>query len=108
MNSYNGFSPSQRNKAQKWLNEQWKSGTLLRPSKCCACGKAEGIIDAHAEDYSEPFAAGKTDQYHLCRKCHLHVHRRFANPNAWIKYKESIKNTALCDGVVVDILDRIG
>ena len=88
MNSYNGFTPSQRVKAQNWLNKQWANGTLARPAKCCACGQTEGLIDAHAEDYSEPFEAGKTDQFHLCRKCHMHVHRRFANPQSWLRYKE--------------------
>ena len=109
MNSYNGFTPSQRVKAQNWLNKQWANGTLARPAKCCACGQTEGLIDAHAEDYSEPFEAGKTDQFHLCRKCHMHVHRRFANPQSWLRYKESVSQmTSGIDGVERNVLDRIG
>ena len=48
------------------------------------------MIDAHAEDYSRPFAAGKTDEYHLCFTCHMMVHCRFRNPTAWTRYREII------------------
>jgi hypothetical protein len=88
---YNGFSGRQRSRAQTWLNRQWKAGALARPMQCVACGQSMGIIDAHAEDYSEPFAAGKTDQYHLCFTCHMMVHCRFGNPEAWQYYKSVIR-----------------
>ena len=91
MKSYNGFPPEQRNKAQAWLNSQWKAGLLERPCQCHACGQTEGRIDAHAEDYSEPFAAGKTDQYHLCYRCHMAVHCRFRNNQAWQIYKKHVR-----------------
>jgi hypothetical protein len=39
MKAYNGFPPELRQKAQRWLNEQWRSGTLARPSVCCAAGR---------------------------------------------------------------------
>lgn len=90
MNHYNGFSPAQRNKAQAWLNKQWSIGSFARPMSCCACTQDKGIIDAHAEDYSEPFAQGKTDQYHLCFRCHMAVHCRFRNPDAYVKYAQEV------------------
>lgn len=90
MNHYNGFSPAQRNKAQAWLNKQWSTGLLARPISCHACTQDKGIIDAHAEDYSEPFTKGKTDQYHLCFRCHMAVHCRFRNPNAFARYKNEV------------------
>jgi hypothetical protein len=31
---YNGFSGSQRQRAQKWLNREWGAGRLAQPSKC--------------------------------------------------------------------------
>lgn len=89
MKSYNGFSPEHRNRAGAWLRQQWAAG-LPRPSKCCACGQTEGIFDAHAEDYSEPFMAGKTDQYPLCFTCHMMVHCRFRNRAEWNHYREMI------------------
>lgn len=86
MKSYNGFTANQRNKAQAWLRSQWNEGVLSRPKKCCSCAITEGIIDAHAEDYSEPFAAGKTDQYHLCYRCHMMLHCRKHNPQNFLLY----------------------
>lgn len=90
MKSYNGFTAHQRNKAQAWLNAQWKSGALSRPAKCCSCAITEGIIDAHAEDYSEPFAKGKTDQYHLCFRCHLMLHCRYHHLSNFTQYCKAV------------------
>ncbi|MBI1214108.1 MAG: hypothetical protein GC190_21810 [Alphaproteobacteria bacterium] len=90
MNSYNGFSGAQRTAAQRWLNEQWKTGRLKRPCECCACGQETGVIHAHAEDYSEPFKRGKTDRYHLCFCCHMVVHCRFQNRGIWREYRRII------------------
>lgn len=90
MTYYNGFSPAQRTKAQRWLNEQWEAGAFPRPSKCCACGQTKGIIHAHAEDYSEPFGA-HTHAYHLCYRCHITLHCRFRSRSSWEKYKEILR-----------------
>jgi hypothetical protein len=49
---YNGFSGCQRDRAQRWLNKEWDAGGLARSSECVACGQTEGVIQAHAEDYS--------------------------------------------------------
>ena len=89
MKHYNGFTGQQRAKAQEWLNGQWRAGTLKRPSRCCACGQEKGVLHAHAEDYSEPFRAGKTDQYHLCYACHMMVHCRFGRgAEAFARYAD--------------------
>ncbi len=90
MREYNGFSGEQRAKAQRWLNAQWSAGRFARPSRCCACGQTHGVIDAHAEDYSEPFTASKLMSYPLCFVCHMMVHCRFKNPAAWHRYRQLI------------------
>jgi hypothetical protein len=87
---YNGFTSQQRDRAQRWLNAQWAGGSLARPNVCRACGQTEPPIDAHAEDYSEPFKAGVTDGYHLCFVCHMMVHCRANNPRVWERYCEMI------------------
>lgn len=97
MKSYNGFSATQRQKAQNWLNEQWKAKRLERPHKCVSCTQDQGIIDAHAEDYTEPFEAGKTDKYHLCFRCHMMLHCRFRNLEAFSVYTQRVK-----DGLVFE------
>lgn len=78
MKSYNGFSPEQREKAQAWLRRQWDAGELERPKKCCACGQTDGVLDAHAEDYSEPFGP-HISEFPLCYLCHMMVHCRFGS-----------------------------
>lgn len=92
MKDYNGFSATQRNRAQRWLNQQWALGTLQRPRVCVACGQDHGVIDAHAEDYSEPFRAGVTDGFHLCFTCHMMVHCRHRNEERWLQYREIIES----------------
>ena len=64
---------------------------LARPSKCVACGQTEGVIDAHAEDYSEPFRAGVTDGFHLCFVCHMMVHCRHRNRVQWATYRQWVE-----------------
>jgi hypothetical protein len=88
---YNGFSGAQRDRAQRWLNKEWDAGRLARPSKCVACGQIEGVIEAHAEDYSDPFRAGVTDEFHLCLICHTMVHFRARNPKVWSDYRAKIE-----------------
>ena len=91
LQDYNGFSGAQRERSQRWLNKEWKEGRLPRPSECAACGKADGKIQAHAEDYSAPFRAGVTDQFHLCRTCHFKVHYRARNEKNWRDYRAKIE-----------------
>ena len=91
LKAYNGFSEAQRNKAQRWLNASWASGQLVKPERCVACGQTHGVIDAHAEDYSEPFRAGVTDGFHLCFICHMQVHCRPHNRRAWSMYRMRVE-----------------
>jgi hypothetical protein len=86
LRDYNGFTGSQRTKAQGWLNRNWAAGTFARPDRCCACDQTEGVIDAHAEDYSEPFTYGKLMRYPLCFVCHMMVHCRHRDPKRWALY----------------------
>jgi hypothetical protein len=64
---------------------------LARPVKCCACGQEHGVIDAHAEDYSDPFAPGKTDQFPLCYRCHMLWGREYT--------LKSLTNGVTCDSL---------
>ena len=90
---YNGFSGKQRERAQRWLDKEWSGNRLARPWTCVACGRGqtEGTIQAHAEDYSEPFRPGVTDGFHLCIICHAMVHARSKNQQAWQRYREAIE-----------------
>src|SRR3984885_11802024 len=83
LKTYNGFNGEKRARAQSWLNSQWRSGALARPVACTACDQTAQPIDAHAEDYSEPFRKDVTDAFHLCFICHMMVHCRHRNQEAW-------------------------
>jgi hypothetical protein len=92
LKSYNGFNGEQRARAQSWLNAQWRSGALARPVACVACGQIAQPIDAHAEDYSEPFRKGVTDAFHVCFICHMMVHSRHRNQEAWPIYRDMVES----------------
>jgi hypothetical protein len=92
LKGYNGFTGEQRDLAQSWLNAQWRSGALARPLNCCACGQTAQPIDAHAEDYSEPFRKGLTDEFHLCFICHMMVHCRHRSQEAWCLYRHMVES----------------
>lgn len=91
MNSYNGFTPTQRMKALKWLREQQKLNLrTARPNKCDTCGQEHGILEWHSEDYSEPFG-DHIGQYGLCYICHMMIHCRFKSKQAWSIYLQALK-----------------
>jgi hypothetical protein len=92
LKSYNGFSGERRARAQYWLNTQWRSGAIARPFACIACGQTAQPIDAHAEDYSEPFRKDVTDAFHLCFVCHMRVHSRHRNQEAWRIYRDMVES----------------
>jgi hypothetical protein len=92
LKNYNGFSGEQRGQAQSWLNAQWRSGALARPVACIACGQTAQPIDAHAEDYSEPFRKGVTDAFHVCFICHMMVHCRHRSEEAWRLYRHMVES----------------
>jgi hypothetical protein len=92
VNRYNGFRGEQRGRAQSWLNAQWRSGALARPVACVACGQTAQPIDAHAEDYSEPFRKDVTDAFHLCFICHMMVHCRHRSEEAWLLYRQLVES----------------
>jgi len=89
VNPYNGFSPSLRAKSGVWLKKEYDAGRRTRPVKCQVCGQTEGVIEAHAEDYSEPFG-DNIDQYSLCYRCHIILHCRPKCPDAFARYAATL------------------
>lgn len=90
MNSYNGFAPDQRRRALAWLNREYAAGRRTRPIRCEACGQDRGPIDAHSENYGEPFGP-HIGGFAVCYRCHMALHCRFRNPLAWDRYKADIR-----------------
>lgn len=93
MSEYQGWTGKQRVRALNWLNREYKAGRRVRPTVCDGCGQTEGILEAHSEDYSEPFG-DHIGGMGLCYRCHMALHCRFKAPEAWILYRR-----AICCGV---------
>jgi len=85
MNSYNGFSGEQRERALAWFKAEKRAGRRDDPVRCDACGQGLGLMQAHSEDYSEPFG-DHIGRFGLCYACHMMIHCRFRNPAAWESY----------------------
>lgn len=56
-------------KAEGLLNEALRTGKIVRPSKCCQCGKG-CKPEAHHYDYNKPF-----DVMWVCAACHSRIHK---------------------------------
>ena len=68
---YNGFSRGVRLEADRKIKVAVEHRLIPQPKQCCICGKQEGRIDYHAEDYSRPLKVAP-----LCQGCHLALHNR--------------------------------
>jgi hypothetical protein len=90
LKTYNGFNHTQRIKALNWLNREYAAGRRKRPTVCDACGQTHGHLEAHSEDYSEPFG-GHIGAHGLCYRCHMMIHCRFKNQTAWDIYRRHIR-----------------
>jgi hypothetical protein len=73
-------------KGYRSLQGEYAAGRRARPTVCDACGQDEGLIDAHSESYAEPFG-DHIGRYGLCYRCHMAIHTRFNNRDAWATYK---------------------
>lgn len=91
MNSYNGFSPDQRMKAYRWLQDQIRSGKRLPPQGKCHCCGTEAYTEHHSEDYSEPYG-DHIGKYDICYRCHMWIHCRFRNHKGFRQYVTYIRD----------------
>jgi hypothetical protein len=76
-------------KGYRWLQREYAAGRRARPTVCDACGQDQGPIDAHSESYAEPFG-DHIGKYAVCYRCHMAIHTRFNNPEAWTAYKTAV------------------
>ncbi len=90
MNSYNGFSPAQQDRALAWLKGEYAAGRRQPPKVCDGCGQDLGIIEAHSEDYSEPFG-DHIGAFGFCYTCRMMLYHRFENPGAWDRYRAEVR-----------------
>lgn len=84
MGWYNGWSPDERRANTPIQRDAVASGRLAKPATCSICGVTPEPGSAnpvwfHDENYAEPLAA-----FHVCRRCHGLLHRRFEDPAPWL------------------------
>ena len=81
---YNGWSPEERSATIPIQQEAIRTGVILKPTTCSICGTtpepgSRNPVWLHDENYADPLAA-----FHICRRCHLTLHRRFEQPEPWL------------------------
>jgi hypothetical protein len=84
MDWYNGWSPKARCAVMPAQREAIANGSIPSPTTCSICGltpkpEARSKIGLHDENYAEPLSA-----YHVCRSCHMTLHKRFNQPEPWL------------------------
>lgn len=87
---YNGFCPEEREACGRWRRALLRTGELRPYAACVICGVVGGIIDAHREDYSQPFRL--EDDIPACYRCHMLIHVRLSFPDAWDRYRDEIRS----------------
>ena len=104
-NSYNGFTPEERNKKYKTLQRLINEGLLTQATGPCAlCGDPDSPVEYHSEDYSEPFLWTPPAMYCLCRHCHRDkLHKRFGRQIAWFTFIAHIRR----GGYAKDLKDAV-
>lgn len=80
---YNGWSPAERSKGTPLQRQAIATGLIATPTTCSICGVtpeagSRNPVWLHDENYAEPLNA-----FHVCRSCHLTLHRRFEEPGPW-------------------------
>lgn len=88
-NPYNGFTAEFRDRQGRLIREAIRAGDLAPPRACRACRTPASVmpVHCHLEDY---FAW--RDYIPLCYQCHMAVHRRFAEPATWARWKALVRH----------------
>lgn len=86
MQSYNGFTPQERERGGRIIREAVKRGELPNQmeSPCTICGQDKGIRHYHCEDYSPENILN--DCRVVCWRCHMMIHKRLRHPKSFGKY----------------------
>ena len=92
MNSYNAFSGREREAKLRAQHARERLGFPCHPTGPCAiCGDPDAKLEAHDEDYSQPYIWEPPAQYALCHMCHSRLHARFHNPGLWEAHKAHVR-----------------
>lgn len=91
-NPYNGFGAILRRKGGRWLHAEMAAGRAdPRPVACDVCGRRDGTLAWHSENYSEPFG-DHIGEYGLCFCCHMLIHCRYKSQAIFKRYHLNIQH----------------
>jgi len=112
MNSYKKWSGEERTRSLRLTNKAKKMGLLDEPKMCRVCGQTEGILHTHNKDYDvtlalvpkmidgtatkEEVEMVKEVLVPLCWRCHMILHSKYRNSEAYKKYFEEVKDGKKC------------
>jgi hypothetical protein len=89
LSAYNGWLPEERRATIPIQQAAYRSGTLVRPTRCTICGfdrpAQPSDIILHSERYDMPLTG-----YGCCRRCHNVLHLRFEQPERWLRLLERV------------------
>lgn len=94
LDSYNGFTPSQRQSSREIIENAIKDKKLkpLNECECEICGQNKGLREYHVEDYSSPESIVES-AYPVCWTCHQYIHhQKHQNPSVFERYVEEVKD----------------
>lgn len=92
MNCYNGYTPQERNRKQRWFHKLFPNGSHpYCKGPCHMCGDPNSPVAPHSEDYSEPYLWYQPAEYAVCHRCHQRLHNRFGAPCDWEAYKRHLR-----------------
>ena len=89
LSAYNGWPAEARRATIPIQQAAYRSGALVRPTRCTICGfdrpaKPSDII-LHSERYDVVLSG-----YGCCRRCHNVLHLRFEQPERWLRLLERV------------------
>ena len=88
---YNGFSGVERGRAAAWSRKQVQLDLRdAHPSACDVCGRLDGKLAFHSEDYSFPYGS-HVGEYGLCYCCHMMIHTRYRAQQIFKTYRDHVR-----------------
>lgn len=73
LGSYKRWTGKQREASYRITKKAIADGIIPPATKCSSCGKTEGRIDYHSENYDDPI----NGLISMCMSCHLKLHREY-------------------------------
>ncbi len=88
MKNYKQWTEKDRLRGLRIVNKAIKDGLIPKASKCCHCGKTDGKIMYHQENYDDPLNPKNLRE--VCWRCHLLIYH--SKPELKQKYLKELED----------------